>query len=178
MSDLNGIDDTPDLPPSVEVTDEEIVTDAEVITSEFKCENCGRELEYSGRGRKPKHCKRGEGCNADSAPIRGVGRNEIERIRNGMRDLYVMIGTGAGMLNQMDGFIIVQNADKLADSWAALAAQDAKARKALSKFLTGTSWSSVIAAHAVVAVPILQNHGVIPHFAEMMAPKKDSGTVS
>lgn len=136
------------------------------------CSECGRLLVWSGRGRKPSKCKRGEGCKETEPVIvgaRGGPKNEIDRIRQGMTELYVTVGLGLSFVDQFDGFTVGQNASTLAESWCKLAEQDPKVRKALMRLLTGTSWSGVIAAHVMVAVPILQHHHVIPTMMEVTA---------
>ena len=128
------------------------------------CQNCGRELEYSGRGRHPTVCKRGEGCREEEPRLTASRSRsgDVERIRTGFQELYVAIGVGVSFVDGYDGMVIGGNAAKLADSWAKLAENDPKVRKALMKMLAGTSWSGVIFAHAMVAVPIMQHHNMVP----------------
>jgi len=136
----------------------------------YPCSKCGLPLEYAGRGRKPTVCKRGEGCRANEGSVTARRTSgDVEKIRQGMLELYLTVGIGVNFFDQFDGMVVAQNAPKLADSWAALAEKDPKVRKALMKMLTGTSWSAVLIAHAMVAVPIMQHHKLIPQLVEAKA---------
>jgi hypothetical protein len=128
------------------------------------CRNCGRALEYSGVGRKPTVCKRGEGCKESEPKMRARGSvaADVEKIREGFIEIYTVVGAGVSFVDQFDGMVIGTNAVRLADSWAKLAETDPKVRKALMRMMTGTSWGAVIVAHAMVAVPIMQHHNMIP----------------
>lgn len=164
-----------DLPPIItEASDVDLQGEASAGEALYTCNNCGLPLEYSGRGRHPTQCKRGEGCKADaprlSTNARRGAQADIDRIKENMESLYVMIGMGVSVFDQHDGLVIGSNASKLADSWATLAANDPKARKALLRFMSGSSWAGVFAAHAMVALPIAQHHGMIPMKREPNVP--------
>jgi hypothetical protein len=159
--------------PIFQESEIDLATQAE-STDELKCQNCGLPLEYSGRGRKPTVCKRGEGCRLTESATAVRRTGEVEKIRQGMMEFYLAAGVGVAFLDQYDGFVIGQNASKLADSWAALAEKDPKVRKALMRMLTGTSWAGVLMAHAMVALPIMQHHNLIPQLTEHKVTAEDT----
>lgn len=88
-----------------------------------------------------------------------------------LEEMFLGIGMGVSVIGDtFDGEVVAENAHELAEAWFKLAQQNAAVKKALEAMMQTGAWSGVIMTSAAVAVPILQNHGVIP--AEMPHPFK------
>ena len=102
---------------------------------------------------------------ASTPPAGGDDRRPagIRKIQDGLTQLFTLAGLGTSLwVDQWDGEVLVLNAERLARSWADLAQQSPTVRRALEALLMGSAWGSAIGTTAMVAVPILARHGVIP----------------
>jgi len=147
----------------------EALTDSSPIDEPaYRCEACGEGLVYSGRGRHPKLCPKGEGCRANVAPP--VARAKGTRNKTGwqapleqaLTSNLAGIGLVVYALDQYDGTVIMQGAPRLAQSLVGVAEQNPNVRKALESLVTAGAWSGVVMAAAGIAIPILGHHGYLP----------------
>lgn len=93
----------------------------------------------------------------------GKPRGRPPELQKQLEEFFV--GTGlvvSATINPFDGEVIANNAEALAESWHKIAQQNAFIKRILSSFLETSSWSAAIMATAAVAVPIMQNHRLIP----------------
>lgn len=93
----------------------------------------------------------------------GKPRGRPPELQKQLEEFFV--GTGlvvSATINPFDGEVIASNAEALAESWHKIAQQNAFIKRILSSFLETSSWSAALMATAAVAVPIMQNHRIIP----------------
>ena len=91
-----------------------------------------------------------------AAPTKPRGRPRS--LKDRIQEFIASIGMAVSIFNFQDGATILESSEELAESWANLAAQNAKVRENIERILTGGAWSAVIMAHGSVAVRIAQNH--------------------
>lgn len=87
-------------------------------------------------------------------------KRDTDFIVGGLEKFYHNTGMMLFIVNQHDGAQIAKNAHDLAESWRNLLDTDAKLRRRMMKMLEAGGWSTVVTAHLIVAIPIMQNHGV------------------
>lgn len=97
-----------------------------------------------------------------------------------LTQMYTMIGMGtvaldvrAGHEDHNCGPTIVENAEKIAQSWDELAQKNDNVRKALRTMLQGSAWAGVIGAHLPIAMAIFSNHapGSVPTIMKPQQPE-------
>lgn len=146
----------------------------------LKCVTCAANGVYTpltrthARGAPPKYCdehKKSKGSSIGDAVRTGRATN-TDKLVEGIKQLYAQVGAIVCFVSPDDGMIVATNAETLGESWRSLIERDANVRKMWEKMLMGSGWSGVIIAHALVAYPIVQNHGLIPK------PKPNLKTVS
>ncbi len=130
---------------------------------EYSCETCGVEIFYAGRGRKPRYCdshRKSAPKSTGSAPRRDSTDSLIESITQ----LYQGVGMALSFhpKTTTDGMMWTSQAEMMAESWRTLIDRDPKVRKMWVKLCQGSGYGAVIAAHAMVVYPIMQNHNLIP----------------
>ena len=95
---------------------------------------------------------------ADAMPAMGKSKADTNLIIEALKQSYALIGTIAVAFSPADGFIIVKNAEDLAESWRMILDNDPKLRRRMKSLIQGSGWGTVVTAHVAVAVPILNNH--------------------
>lgn len=130
----------------------------------FRCEVCNTGLVYGGRGRHPRFCAEHKPGGKSTGSRQPRQTKSLKAIEDSLAGVYTFVGMGVGFVDQFDGTVICDAAGNLATSWVQLAASNDAWRKRLEKFCTGTGIGTVIFAHAMVAVPILQHHKMLPSF--------------
>lgn len=91
----------------------------------------------------------------------GSGKPAI-KIGDDLERMFTFVGIALCALNQTDGQAIIAGSSGLAKALEHRADQDPKFKKTLEKFLQGTGWGEVVAAVAIIALPIAANHGLVP----------------
>lgn len=167
---------------SFTVTDEPTLNGAgtDFAPDELSCPDCdfvGNTKRGLSRHRNSVH---GAG---DKAP-KGVNAARAKRFVQLEQDLLAMLMTASLGLTMAgnpklstDGAIVAQNAEAVAKAWANLASRNKAVERLLMSITGGVSYGEVITATALMVVPILANHGVLPErllFA--MAPAVQSAT--
>lgn len=155
-----------DVPPDP-LTDEPAIAGeappAPTRVYEYACEVCGTELTYGGRGRKPKRCAEHKSGSRSSGKTVTSGTGKWQQpLADALTSQFAMIGLAVYPINAFDGQCILQGAPQLSSSLIGVAETNPKVRDALQKFVTAGAWAGVAAAAAAIAIPILQNHNVIP----------------
>lgn len=126
-------------------------------SDELSCEECGKPISYSGRGRKPKRCNN---CRPKATGAKRT-RN-VESLTKELERTFTDIGNLVKFVDGYDGLVIVDGSPRLAASLGGVAERNPTVRKGLESFVAGSSWGAVIAASAGIAVPILMHHGILP----------------
>lgn len=85
---------------------------------------------------------------------------DTELIIKSLTKTYASIGVFVRLANKQDGLIIVRNAEELAESWRMLLDSDTKIRRIMKNMIRSSGWGTVLAAHVMVAIPIIENHEV------------------
>lgn len=90
--------------------------------------------------------------------------------------LLSMLGLGVYAYNPVDGRIIMEGADRLADALYNLAKESPAVRKALVAALAGSAWGQLGAALMPILLPIAANHGLVDSelVAKVGAPVPDA----
>jgi hypothetical protein len=134
------------------------------IVSDYQCEVCATPLTYGGRGRKPRFCA--EHKPKGSAASKSKATN-VDTLIGQITDIYVALGSALTFVppTAADGMIVATHASQMAESWRPLLIRDAKVRKFWERICTGGGWGTVVMAHGVVALAIMQAHNVtLPGF--------------
>jgi hypothetical protein len=109
----------------------------------------------------------GMGPAPDSEPKRAGGKRSSTLERD-LKATLDGVATALLFVNPVDGQIVAQHSDKLASSWARLAAKNAGVRRVLTSLTTGSAYGEVVIATLLVVIPILANHKLIPeHFVNL-----------
>lgn len=157
------------------------VESTDPLTSEFTPPNV--------KGTKPRWwesaprsgAKRGERRSRKERPARET-RRDIPYPRGGFRGPLTNVYTGIGMtvmpFDPGCGRIIIENAEKCAESLDELARTNPAVRRVLMSLITTSAWGAVIMAHAPIMMAIAMHHvpalrerqeKMVGEFAEMMA---------
>ena len=134
-------------------------------TSEYQCEVCQTPLTYGGRGRKPTRCAehKKSGSRAPSTPRAGTTSGRWQQpLSDALLSQFAMIGVAVYAFDNFDGQAILNGSPALAQSLVGAAEHNPKVRRALETFVTAGAWAGVASAVLAIAIPILQNHNVIP----------------
>lgn len=92
---------------------------------------------------------------------KGTGRGEAALADKLEKELTAM-GLAIGMFNGVDSAIIVGNAENVSKAWAKLAMQNPRLKRMLENGLEGSAILGCVVATALMVVPILLNHGLVP----------------
>ncbi len=103
------------------------------------------------------------------APDMPKSHAETEFILKALLKTYTSTGILVSAFSPSDGYLIVQNAEELTESWRQLLDTNPKMRKTMKKTIEGGAWGAVISAHLMVAVPIFNNHR--DKFTHLVKPK-------
>lgn len=103
----------------------------------------------------------------DATQSRGPGRPagfspktaSVTKIRQGLVMMFTAAGMGISVLDTYDGTVIARNAERLADAWSEVAAQNPRVRKVLEALLEGSVIGNAMLTTAMVFVPIAVHHG-------------------
>lgn len=138
-------------------------TDTPNTEHEYSCIECGVEIFYAGRGRKPRFCDNHKKSANPTSPTKTSG-NKTNLIVANIEQFYIGIGVGLTFVNATanDGMVITQSANTLAESWRGLLDTNPKVRKYWERTLSAGGMGTVVLAHAMIAMPILRNHGLLP----------------
>lgn len=147
---------------NTEFTDPDIVENfVSSDDSPYRCEVCAAPLVYGGKGRPPVRCSEHK-RNKSSGIGKRTSSGNMKALEAAVADMYRALAMGVTMLDTFDGMAIAQGAESLAHSWIVLAETDPKVKKFLVKVTTGSGWGAVIVAHALVALPIIEHHDMMP----------------
>jgi hypothetical protein len=83
-------------------------------------------------------------------------------LENRLEEFFTGIAMLVSFANETDGMIVAANAKTLATAWGNLARENANVNNALETLLAGNAWSGAVVATAMVAIPILDNHKLLP----------------
>lgn len=124
-------------PPSPSVSDND---------SDLRCIECGKELVYAGRGRKPKYCEDHKpGKTRTSGTSRRTPKREprIERLQSDLSDNVRLLGAIVGPAAPVTGIVIIDDSDRFAKAVCRLAEGRPEILKALEKASEVAPWVEV-----------------------------------
>lgn len=140
-----------------------IVTEPLTTDTRFSCEVCGTPLTYAGKGRYPKYCNE----HKPKPPSQGgtgtsIRATNVDTLIGQMTELYQAVGMGLSFVPPLaiDGMTVTAHSVQLAESWRPLIQRDPKIRKFWEKVCTGGGWGTVLMAHSVVVLAIMQAHDI------------------
>ena len=121
------------------------------------------------RGR-PKRIGGSENAGSDEAPA-STGREtkQIKEIRVGLTALLMGSGKLISNFNQFDGFVIQAGSPALVDAFCRAAQQNAWLRGYLLSLVHVSAWGDITMAAAMIAIPILANHNMLPFSMDFLA---------
>lgn len=106
---------------------------------------------------KPKEQARSEKPKSDKP------RGRPPELQKQLEEMLMFVGLmTAGAVDPFDGEVIRDNAASMAEAWHKVAQQNATVKRILNSMMETGAWSGAVAATAAVAVPILQNHRLVP----------------
>lgn len=89
-----------------------------------------------------------------------------KKLQEEVAELYVLMGTMlVAPVDGLAGRLIVKGADDLAEQWVRLARTQPSVRRVLNRLVEAGGWTGVLMAHAMIAVPVLANRGLLPNQA-------------
>lgn len=131
------------------------------------CDICSKTLNSPRGLKRHRTVMHGLGPAPDVEPKRAGGKRATTLERD-LKATLDGVATALLFVNTFDGQIVAQHSDKLASSWARLAAKNAGVRRVLTALTTGSAYGEVVIATLLVAIPILANHKLIPeHFVNL-----------
>lgn len=110
----------------------------------------------------------------DEPPKRNSAQSRsrsVNAIIESMEKGYLSLGVGVQFFDEQAGILIVRSAGDLAESWRTVLESDTKLRRKFEQMIKGTGWGAVIIAHAMVALPIMQAHGL--SLSHLIQSRKD-----
>ena len=135
---------------------------------ELECVECGKALVWKGNGRKPLYCDEHRPRSGKKPAVTSGRESKDDRLRKELASTFTLIGGGVMMVNQYDGYVVIDRADATADALMAAAANNPKLKKMLEQMLEVSMWAALATAVAGIAAPIAANHGLLPLPSELM----------
>jgi len=135
------------------------------------CEECGEEIAYSGRGRRPKYHpehrpNQRTSHSAGTKRVAGSPKNKAEResaqIAESMLKALNKTALLVGTLDAFDGFAIAAGSPSLCSQTEGVLVRHDKFREDLLNAKAGGSIIGLVVAALTIALPILAHHGLIP----------------
>lgn len=138
------------------------------------CVVCGADIDWAGRGRKPKYCPEHKPSRGASAASGKGSSAVVERAVNELSVFYGVIGQGIKFRNPPVGETVFQSRDKLAESWRMMLETNARFRKLFMKLESSAAIIPVLAAHGelIMAIYVQQQMAGVP-----VQSDSDSGNV-
>ena len=91
-----------------------------------------------------------------------ASKMSIKTIEDGLNQQFTILGTVVSVANQYDGRCILEGTPKLSAAIAQLCERNPKVRKNIERMLAGGMYGEVVIAAALIAVPIMANHDLLP----------------
>lgn len=86
----------------------------------------------------------------------------IKSIEEGLNTQFTLVGTIVSVANQYDGRVILEGAPELSKALSNLCDKNPKVKRNIERMLAGGTYGEVIIAAALIAVPIMANHNLMP----------------
>lgn len=125
-----------------------------VAVGGLECETCGKPLTYGGRGRKPRFCDE----HKRNATARTGGRGKsavVDRAIVELRVLYGVAGKGLSYWDRGAGELVIDNSDKLAESYRLLLETNDKFRKLFADIENKAAWLPILMVHGDLIAAIM-----------------------
>ena len=85
-----------------------------------------------------------------------------KKLIDDLAGLYATAGVLVTLVNQTDGFLIIQGADERAKELVAVANHHPAMKKTLKRLTESNDYITLVVGHGMLAVAIMQNHNVLP----------------
>lgn len=168
-----------------EVDDDELTESASLDAEPLRCQKpgCTNAVVKPARGRTPKFCaehKRspsGGNAKSERSGKSWTRAAEVESILNeyiGYTSLGLVMAGGVDPAFVLDAKIVGQKAPAVVHELVELAKDDRNLRRALEMLATPGKYGPLTVAVFGLAVPILQNHRILPQIS-LMAPTSKGG---
>lgn len=98
---------------------------------------------------------------SDTAPKghKPLGRPSLEKR---LADQFAAIGLMVSVADPHCGGVVVAGSERLAEAWSNLAKENATVKRILEGLLTTSAWGDALLSTAMIALPILRHHGMLP----------------
>ena len=123
------------------------------------CTVCSKEIDWAGRGRRPKYCDEHKPVKPASTPGRST---KASRLGQAVAQQVAGIGLLVMTVQRFDGLVIIDRAESLGQTCAKIAEQNPAFRRALERALNGSAYGELILVLAMTVAPILANHSAFP----------------
>ncbi len=133
------------------------------------CEICGRTNFKNERGLKL-HRAKTHGSGGDKVPSQARRKGKATReLQQDVETFLTSLGIAVTMANANDGAAIINGTPGLASALANIAERNPKVRAVLESMTQGFAYSELVTASAVIIIPIMANHGLLPERFGMAA---------
>jgi hypothetical protein len=93
---------------------------------------------------------------------RPAAANKQTSMRNTLVSYYALMGLGVGRFDEVDGQLIVANAESCADAWMAAGKANANIQHALELITIAGPYTALVTIHASLVLLILEHHKANP----------------
>jgi hypothetical protein len=143
--------------------------DVDSTDGDYVCDICGKGPFKNDRG-LALHKGKTHGSGSDKTPSQGRKKTKSTReLQQSLDVFFSSVGIAVTMANQVDGAAIINGTPGISSALANTAENNPKLRKMLESLTAGFAYSELIAASAVIIVPILANHNMLPERFGMAA---------
>ena len=130
------------------------------VSTDPTCVVCG--VAMPGAHHRRKYCDEHQPTRGRS-PKSAAGRpSKDDVLQRDLAQLLSMVGAGVSLVERFDGMVVLDRADKTAESLVTAAKTNPSLRKALEQLTTASAWSAVALAVVGMATPILAHHNLVP----------------
>lgn len=145
----------------------ETVSDVESPESgPLSCDLCGLVVKSGTERGLKRHMTIAHGTGGDRTPD-SAGRKAKKSLEDDLGSMLNAFALAVSMFNAADGMTVATHADSVARAWSNLAMKNPKVDRILRNMMGGVSYGEVVVATAMMVIPILANHGLLP--AQMVA---------
>lgn len=142
--------------------------DVDPAEGEYVCEICGRGGFKNARG-VALHKGKSHGTATDKTPAARKQSKSTKELQNSLEVFFSSLGIAVTMANAADGAAVINGTPGLAKALANTAERNPKLRAMLENMTSGFAYSELVTASAVIIVPILANHNLLPERFGMAA---------
>jgi hypothetical protein len=100
----------------------------------------------------------------DKKIVTPAAPKKVAGLEQKLNEHFIAIALTVSAFDPVCGKTIADGSERLAQSWARLAAENSKVRKVLENLLQTGAWAEAIMSTATIAYPIMRHHNLVPEF--------------